>query len=206
MADINFQKNGIPIKLELSESAPDSVLSINKDGHRLILVWDNEKTSADVIITNEISNYICEYTKFLINQIHEHEIDVKGYFHAGQCYTIIRSPYIYKLILIETNDTFNKRYTVKDSSDLSANTKTLYKKIKYPIVVQSHKKILTKTIVIKKVIIVNKNDNIPDCANVIADTLYNKNYTCHIEILKKYINPDLVTLISTYLTMFNIFE
>jgi len=171
---MQFQENGIFVNLELSDSAPDSISSINKDGHKFVLLWNYEKTRACIMVTNEIEIEIYGYIKFLVDRIHEHNIGVQAYFHIGRCYTIVRSPYIYRFILVETE---------KDDPR--------------PIILRESEEQLKNTIVVEKTLSVKKGNDTPDYVNQAADALY---YKPHIEIIKKYLNRDVAGVIHNFLS------
>lgn len=173
--NVLFRTEPITIHLKLSKPAPESIFSIDKDGGQIVLLWDHKKEQVALVISNEIPSKIYEYIKFLIDKIHEHYIKVNGYFHIGTYYTIVRSPYIYKFRLIEKIDDEKK---------------------KYPIVQTSNYENLNKTVVIKRTILVSKNNDTPSYVHQIADSLY---YAEHLDILSEYIINDLVGVISNYL-------
>ena len=189
----NFKKNAIPIKLQLSDPAPDSVLSIDKEGHKLLLLWDNQKISAGMMVTNEIPHHIFLYMDALIKIIHLHNIHVNGYFYIGHCYTIIKSPYIYRLTLIETHEELLKYYNKENNN-----------KKKYPLVLFDCITTSPKTTIIEKTLIVEKKNEASCWANAIADSIYCSNYKDHIMILSVYCDGDILSIIIAFLIVPNL--
>ncbi len=169
-----FQENGINVNLELSDPAPDSISSINKDGHKFVLLWNYEKTQACIMVSNEIAIEIYGYIKFLVDKIHEHAIKVQAYFHIGRCYVIVRTPYIYKLTIVEVE---------KDNVN--------------PEILQESEEKLTNTIVIEKVFSVKQGNDTPNYVNQIVDSLY---YKEHIKIFGEHLNRDVASIFYEFLS------
>ena len=175
MEGIPFRTEQPPrISLYLSNSAPESIFSIDKDGSQIVLLWDYSKKRADVVISDEIPSKIYEYIKDLVDKIHECDIKVEGYFHIGVDYTVIKSPYIYKFRLIEG---------LEDDK-------------KYPQIKTESEEHLNKTTIIKRTMIVAKNKDSPYYVTQIVHSLY---YNKHIRILGEFLIEDLTSMTSDYL-------